>query len=137
MVAGWLGIARFCNHTIGTLYPSIIYGWNKCTKTTIKPKRKKEIVAINKTCLKMGKKFKSGYKSGREKVSRTNNFWSLLEVHRKSTGECTSLLINSHYISNPNVVIFKSVERVAIKTSSNLTVRSIEDNVVMQICIND
>ena len=86
---------------------------------------------------KNGEKFKSGYKSGREKVSETNNFWSLLEVHRKSTGECTSLLINSHYISNPNVVIFKSVERVAIKTSSNLTVRSIEDNVVMQICIND
>ena len=148
ILTGWCscmaGAFACCNHIIATLYKveyahsqgfcspactSIPCGWNKSTKTTIEPKKIADIVVRKKL------RTKQAANSNREEVrmAELSKFDPREKLQQTMTNDRLTLLLNRIHKSNPNAVLFKSIEGMSIDSveSRNLTVTSIANEVAI------
>ena len=143
------GASRCCNHVIATLYKveyanthgycspactSVPCGWNKSTKTIIEPKKISDIVIRKKLRSKMGKVPEVGVELCREntRMIELNKFDPRERLLQNMTGERLSLLLHGLSKSNPNAVLFKSVEGISIPStkSHNLSITGIANEII-------
>ena len=134
------GASRCCNHIMATLYKveyantnsfcspsctSMLCGCNQSTKKVIEPKSISEIVVRKKIRTKLGGNSKTEIDQEENKMIELNKFDPRITEHQNMTGDRLSNLLFSLSKSNPDAVLFKSIEGCAIPTKSNLTVLGI------------
>ena len=141
------GASRCCNHIIATLYKveyansnsfcspsctSMPCGWNQSTKKIIEPKRIYEIVAGKKIRTKLGGNSITEINREENRMIELNKFDQRITEHQNNAGDRLSNLLFSLSKSNPDAVLFKSIEGCAIPTKLNLTVLGIVNSVFLE-----
>ena len=141
------GASRCCNHIIATLYKvecansnslclpsctSMPCGWNQSTKNVIEPKRISEIVVRKKMTAKFRKNSKTEVNREENMMIELNKFHPRITKHQNMTRDRLSNLLFSLSKSNPDAVLFKSIEECAISTKLNLTVLGIANSISLE-----
>ena len=101
-------------------------------KKVIEPKRISEIVARKIIRTKLGQNNKTEINREENRMIELNKFDPEITDHQNLTGLRLSKLLFSLPKSNPDAVLFKSIEGCAIPTKSNLIVLGIANSVSLE-----
>ena len=107
-------------------------GWNQSTKKVIEPKRISEIVVRKIVRTELGENSKTEINREENRMIELNKFDPKITKHQDITGDRLSNLLFSLSKSNPNAVLFKSIEECAIPTKSNITVLGIANSISLK-----
>ena len=107
-------------------------GWNQSTKKVIEPKRISEIVVRKIVRTELGENSKTEINREENRMIELNKFDPKITKHQDITGDRLSNLLFSLSKSNPNAVLFKSIEECAIPTKSNITVLGIANSISLE-----
>ena len=100
-------------------------------KKVIEPKRISEIVVRKKIRTKLGENSKAEINQEENRMIELNKFDPRITKHQNMTGDRLSNLLFSLSKSNPDAVLFKSIEECAIP-KSNLTVLGIANSISLE-----
>ena len=105
--------------------------WNQATKTIIEPKRISEIVVRKKLRSKMPADPSDDVRREETRMQELSQFDPRQSLHQNMTGERLSNFIHRISVANPNAVLLKSVEGMAIPTSGNFTLANIASEIMV------